>query len=62
MPTGKSVLIAGVFGAIIFVVFGNMISNIGQQVFPSNPMLATAATGFGIGAGIQLAVRLTGVS
>jgi hypothetical protein len=62
MPTGRSVLVAGAFGAIIFVLLGNVISNISQQVFPTSPMLATAGVGFGIGAGIQLAVRLTGVS
>jgi hypothetical protein len=56
------VLVAGAFGAVILVLLGSMITNISQQVFPSSPMLATAATGFGIGAGIQLAVRLTGVS
>lgn len=64
MPSGtlKTVLIAGAVGAVIFVVLGNMISSVAQQVFPSNTMLATAATGFGIGAAIQLTVRVTGVS
>ena len=59
---GKSILVAGAFGAIVLVLLGNFLTSTSQQIFPSNPMLATAATGFGIGAGIQLAVRLTGVS
>ena len=58
----KSVLIAGAFGAVIVVALGGAFSQAAQTVFPQNTMLATAATGFAIGASIQLAVRLTGVS
>ena len=62
MSTGKSILVAGAVGAVIVLVLGNVISNISQQVFPNSPMLSTAGVGFGIGAGIQIAVRVMGVS
>lgn len=58
----KSVLIAGVAGSIIVLVFGNLLTSVGSTVFPSSPMLGTAATGFGIGVGVQVTVRLLGVS
>lgn len=58
----KSVIVAGLFGAVIVVVLGNVITSTSKQIFPSNAMLSTAATGFGIGAAIQIAVRVTGVS
>lgn len=58
----KSVIIAGAAGAVIVVVFGGLFSNISQQIFPQSPMLGTAAVGFGIGAGVQVTVRLLGVS
>lgn len=58
----KSVLIAGAAGAVIVLVLGNVISDLAGTVFPSSPMLGTAAVGFGIGAGVQLSVRMLGVS
>lgn len=58
----KSVLIAGAFGAVIVTLLGSTFTSFSSQIFPSNTMLSTAATGFAIGASIQIAVRLTGVS
>lgn len=59
---GKSILVAGLFGAVIVVVLGNVITSTSKSVFPTNTMLSTAGVGFGIGALIQVAVRVTGVS
>lgn len=58
----KSVIVAGAAGAVILLLFGNVLSDFGQQAFPGSPMLGTAAVGFGIGAGVQVAVRVLGVS
>lgn len=58
----KSVLIAGGVGAVIVVLLGNVITSTSQQIFPTNTMLATAGVGFGIGAGVQITVRLLGIS
>jgi hypothetical protein len=57
-----SVLVAGAAGAIIFTLLGSVFSSVSAQIFPSNPTFAAAGTGFAIGAGIQLTVRLLGVS
>ena len=59
---GKSIVYAGLVGAGLLLLAGNVFTSIGQSVFPSSPMLGTAATGFAFGAGIQLSVRLLGVS
>lgn len=58
----KSILIAGVAGAVIVSLLGGVITNTSKSIFPSNTMLSTAGVGFGIGAGVQIAVRLLGVS
>jgi hypothetical protein len=61
-PDIESTLVAGLAGAILLTLFSRMWFDCAQPECAANSSMMIPATGFAVGAGVQIGVRSLGVS